>query len=127
MRAFRQWNPRQDWLLPPSPRGWLPEGHLVYCVLDIVNSLDLSAIEGPLRERDARGEKGYHPAMMTALLLYGYATGVASSRRLERVPMRGRTRIDETGVDLATRWRHAGRSVPGAGEPVTVHIQQKAA
>jgi transposase len=57
---------------------------LVYCVLDIVDSLDLSAIEGPLRERDARGEKGYHPAMMTALLLYGYATGVASSRRLER-------------------------------------------
>ena len=118
MRAFRQWNPRQDWLLPPSPRGWLPEGHLVYCVLDIVNSLDLSAIEGPLRERDARGEKGYHPAMMTALLLYGYATGVASSRRLERVPMRGRTRIDETGVDLATRWRHGGRCVLGAGEPV---------
>ncbi len=56
----------------------------MYCVLDLIEQLDLSGIEGCYQHRDARGEKGYHPGMMTALLLYGYATGVASSRRLER-------------------------------------------
>ena len=84
MKAFRTWNPEESWLLPPSPRDWLRADHLVFCVLDVVKGLDLSAIEERYRDRDARGEKGYHPAMMTALLLYGYAIGVASSRQLER-------------------------------------------
>ena len=84
MKVFREWDPRQEWLLPPSPQEWLPGDHLVYCVLDVVEQLDLRGIEGYYQQRDARGEKAYHPRMMVALLLYGYATGVVSSRRLER-------------------------------------------
>lgn len=53
-------------------------------MLDLIEKLDLTGIERVYQHRDARGEKGHHPAMMTALLLYGYAIGVASSRRLER-------------------------------------------
>ena len=84
MKTFRDWSPRQEWLLPPSPGDWLPEGHLVYCVLDLVEDFDLSGMVEPYRVRDARGERAYHPGMMTALLLYGYATGMPSSRKLER-------------------------------------------
>jgi transposase len=84
MRSFRTWNPEQSLLFPVSPRDWLRPDHLVYCILDVVTQLDLSAIECRYRARDARGEKAYHPAMMTALLLYGYAIGMPSSRRLER-------------------------------------------
>lgn len=56
----------------------------MYCVLDLAEQFDLTPIEREYRHRDARGGKGYHPAMMTALLLYGYAVGMPSSRRLER-------------------------------------------
>ena len=84
MKGFRAWDPLQDMLLPPSIQEWLPQDHVVYCVLDVIDQLDLSEIERCYRERDARGEKAYHPRMMAALVLYGYATGITSSRRLER-------------------------------------------
>jgi len=70
--------------MPPSPLEWLPKDHLAYFVLDLVSQLDLSAIEGRIAEKDPRGERPYAPAMMLALLLYGYATGVYSSRRISR-------------------------------------------
>jgi transposase len=72
------------YLLPPSPREWLPEGHLAYFILDVVRELDLSAIEKVLQSRDHRGERPCPPAMMTALLLYAYCVGVFSSRRIAR-------------------------------------------
>lgn len=100
MKQFRQWNPEQSSLFPLSPRDWLPADHLVYCVLDLVGQFDLSEIEGRYRHRDARGEKAYHPAMMTALLLYGYATGVASSRRLERAT------YEDVAVRILTAGQH---------------------
>ncbi len=84
MKGFRAWDPLQEMLLPTSMQDWLPQNHVVYWVLDLIDQLDLSGIERCYRHRDARGEKAYHPAMMTALLLYGYATGITSSRRLER-------------------------------------------
>jgi transposase len=62
----------------------LPAEHLVYFILDLVEELDLKAIEGGRLERDARGEKPYHPRMMVGLLLYAYCVGVYSSRRIER-------------------------------------------
>ena len=65
-------------------RDWLPEGHLVYFVMDVVASLDLTAIERVLQQRDHRGERPWNPRMMVALLFYGYCLGVRSSRRLER-------------------------------------------
>jgi transposase len=83
-KTYRPWNPEQSFLLPPSPAEWLPEGHLAYFILDVVRELDLSAIEAPIQEKDPRGERPYDPAMMLALLLYGYCVGVFSSRRIER-------------------------------------------
>lgn len=74
----------QRLLLPPDMRAWLPEGHLALFILDVVASLDLSKIYAFYEAKDARGRAGYHPAMMVALLLYGYCIGKPSSRRIER-------------------------------------------
>lgn len=70
--------------MPPSPLEWLPEGHLAYFVLELVETIDLSEINAAIQEKDARGERPYPPAMLVALLLYGYAVGVFSSRRVAR-------------------------------------------
>ena len=74
----------QSFLLPPSPREWLPASHLVYFVEGFVARLNLRAIEDRIQAKDPRGPLPYAPRMMVALLLYGYATGVYSSRGLER-------------------------------------------
>ena len=73
----------QVFLMPPSLRDWLPEGHLVWTVLDAVGELDLSAIYADYRD-DGRGRPAYEPSMMVALLLYAYARGNRSSRGIER-------------------------------------------
>ena len=76
--------PGQSFLLPPSPSEWLPEDHLAYFVLDLLEDMDLGLIEHSLQAKDARGERPYAPRMMLALLVYGYAAGVFSSRKIER-------------------------------------------
>jgi len=73
----------QELLLPPSLREWLPEGHLAWFVLDAVEQMDLSAFYGDYR-LDGHGRPAHEPAMMVALLLYGYAKGQRSSRVIER-------------------------------------------
>ena len=83
-KNYKPWNPAQTFLLPPSPLEWLPEGHLAHFVLDVVDALDLSAVDEAYQAKDARGTRPYNPQMMTALLLYGYCVGVFSSRKLER-------------------------------------------
>lgn len=83
MKTYRPYSPEQSFLLPPSPREWLPEGHLAYFVLDLLVELDLGEIEKAIQSKDPRGERPYSPRMMTALLLYGYAVGVFSSRKIE--------------------------------------------
>lgn len=98
MKSYRPFAPDQSYLLPPSPRDWLPTGHLAYFVLDLVRDLDLSAVERPLQAKDARGERPYSPIMMVSLMLYAYATGVFSSRRIERA----------TVEDVAFRFLSAG-------------------
>jgi len=70
-------------LLPPSLMDWLPKGHLVYFLLDVVEQLDLSNIYGSY-QGDGRGQPPYEPGMMTALLLYAYCTGVPGSRQIEK-------------------------------------------
>jgi transposase len=70
-------------LMPPSLRDWVPEGHLVWTVLDAVAELDLSAVYADYRG-DGRGRPAYEPSMMVALLLYAYARGNRSSRGIER-------------------------------------------
>jgi transposase len=84
VKSYRPWSPSQSFLLPPSPLEWLPEGHLAYFVLDMVQALDLSAIGEAIQAKDGRGERPYSPGMMVALLMYGYSVGVFSSRRLAR-------------------------------------------
>jgi transposase len=83
-KQYRPWSPEQSYLLPPSPGEWLPEGHLAYFVLEIVQELDIGAIEAAIQEKDPRGERPYSPRMMTALILYAYCAGVFSSRKIER-------------------------------------------
>src|SRR3954465_11047952 len=73
----------QVFLMPPSVRDWVPEGHLVWTVLDAVAELDLSAIYADYRA-DGHGRPAYEPSMMVALLLYAYARGIRSSRGIER-------------------------------------------
>jgi transposase len=82
-KTYKSYLPEQDLLLPPSLRDWLPEDHLVYCVSDVVDELDLSAIESVYKEED-RGQPPYHPRMMVKVLLYGYCVGVFSSRRIQK-------------------------------------------
>ena len=84
MKGYREWNPRQNLLLPPSLLDWLPKDHAVYFLLDVVEELDLSAIEDVLQAKDHRGTRPLAPRMMVGLLLYGYCAGVFSSRKLER-------------------------------------------
>ncbi|MFZ1058685.1 MAG: IS1182 family transposase [Candidatus Rokuibacteriota bacterium] len=82
-KTYRPYDPDQLFLMPPNLRDWLPREHLAYFVSDVVDDLDLSAIF-QVYEREARGYPPYHPALMVKVLLYGYATGVRSSRRLAR-------------------------------------------
>jgi transposase len=70
-------------LMPPSVRDWLPEDHLAFFVLDVVDELDLDAFYAAYRA-DGRGGSVYDPAMMSAVLFYAYCTGERSSRRIER-------------------------------------------
>ena len=82
-KTYRSYLPEQSLLLPPSLREWLPDGHLAYFVSDVVDQLDLSAIES-VYEEDDRGQPPYHPRMMTKILLYGYCVGVFSSRKIQK-------------------------------------------
>jgi transposase len=82
-KTYKTYLPEQELLLPPSLRDWLPENHLAYCVSDVVDQLDLSAIESLYEEED-RGQPPYHPRMMTKILVYGYCVGVFSSRRIQK-------------------------------------------
>ena len=82
-KGYRSYLPNQDLLLPPSLREWLPEEHLVYFVSDVVDQLDLSAIHAVYGD-ERRGQPPYDPRLMTKLLVYGYCTGVFSSRRIQK-------------------------------------------
>jgi len=82
-KTYRDYMPEQDLLLPPSLGDWLPEDHLAYFVSDVVDQLDLRAIES-VYEGEDRGQPPYHPRMMTKILIYGYCVGVFSSRRLQK-------------------------------------------
>jgi len=70
-----------DYLLPPSLTEWLPENHLARFVAEVVSQLDLSEIT---RQYRGSGSKAHHPETLLCLLIYGYATGVFSSRKIER-------------------------------------------
>ena len=95
--SYRPYEPQQEMLLPASLQDWLPKGHLAYFIGDTVDALDLKAFYARYAGTGARNQP-FHPAMMVKLLVYGYATGVFSSRKMER-------RLHE---DLAFRMLGAG-------------------
>ena len=95
-KTFRPYEPDQMLLMPPSLADWVPEDHLARFVRDVVDTLDLTAIEATYTEE--RGYPPYHPRMMVAVLLYAYATGTYSSRKMAR-------RVVE---DVAMRFLAAG-------------------
>jgi transposase len=82
-KGYRTYLPEQDLLLPPSLRAWLEEDHLVYFVSDVVDQLDLSAIHA-VYAKEKRGQPPYDPRLMTKLLVFGYCTGVFSSRKIQK-------------------------------------------
>jgi transposase len=81
MARFIQYDRYQQYILPPSVDEWLPEDHLARYIVEVIDQLDLSQ----LTNRYSRsGSEAYHPALLLALLVYGYATGTFSSRKIER-------------------------------------------
>lgn len=81
MANFRMIDRDTGFLLPPSVDDWLPERHLARFVVEVIDGLDLRAMSGVYR---GSGSASYHPHVLLGILVYGYATGVFSSRKLER-------------------------------------------
>lgn len=81
MSHFRPIDRKTAYLLPPSVEDWLPEDHLARFVVEVVDGLDVSRLA---KAYAGRGSAAYHPALLLSLLVYGYATGVFSSRKIER-------------------------------------------
>jgi len=81
MTRFVNADRRTNYLLPPSVEEWLPEEHLARFIVEVVEGLDLSALVNAYR---GRGSEAHHPSVLLGLLVYGYATGTFSSRKIER-------------------------------------------
>jgi transposase len=81
MRNFRPIDRQTGFLLPPSVDEWLPEKHLARFVVEVIDGLDLSVMRGSYRNSVSAS---YPPSLLLGILVYGYATGVFSSRKLER-------------------------------------------
>lgn len=82
-RTFRPYDPEELWLLPPSPRDWLPEEHLAYFLSDLVEALNLTPILATYGGV-TRGTAPYHPQLLVKVLLYAYAVGIPASRQIAR-------------------------------------------
>ena len=80
-REYRPYSPDQALLLPPSLRDWLPEGHLACFISDAIDAMDLSAFEAHYGD-EGPGNRAHDPRMMTKVLVYAYATGTFSSRKI---------------------------------------------
>ena len=109
---FRAYQPDQILLMPVKLRDWVSEGHLAHQVSDVVDKLDLSAFYAPY-EGDGRRNAPYSPAMMVKVLIYGYATGVFSSRGIARkleedvaFRMLGAGNFPKHRTICEFRWRH---------------------
>jgi len=124
MSNFRPIDRDTGYLLPPSVDEWLPERHLARFVVEVIDSLDLRAMSGSYR---GSGSASYHPALLLGILVYGYATGVMSSRKLERatydfggVPIHRGERASgsrhDRGVPAAVREEHRGAVRPGSDD-----------
>ena len=81
MSNFRLIDRDTGFLMPPSVDEWLPQRHLARFVVEVIAGLDLRAMTGSYR---GSGKASYHPQLLLGIIVYGYATGVFSSRKLER-------------------------------------------
>ena len=81
MRGFITVDRQTDYLLPPSVDEWLPENHLARFIVEVIDRLDLTELT---RCYGGRGSAAHHPAVLLGLLIYGYVTGIPSSRKIER-------------------------------------------
>jgi transposase/IS5 family transposase len=81
--SYIAYHPEQQQLLPNALQDWLPQGHLAYFINDTVDSLDLSAFHARYAGGGSRNQP-FHPAMMVKVLIYGYASGVFSSRKIAK-------------------------------------------
>ena len=81
MSNFRPINRDMDFLMPPSVDEWLPQRHLARFVVEVIEGLDLRSMSGSYR---GSGEASYPPPLLLGLIIYGYAMGIFSSRKLER-------------------------------------------
>jgi transposase len=81
MRGFITVDRQTDYLLPPSVEDWLPEDHLARFIVEVIDRLDLTELT---RAYGGRGSAAHHPAVLLGLLIYGYVSGVPSSRKIER-------------------------------------------
>ena len=118
-KAFRPYDPDQVLLMAPVLREWVPDGDLAHFVSDLVDSgaLDLSAIYAGYIEE--RGFPPYDPRLMVKLLVYGYANGVTSSRKLERATYRDvavRMLCADQHPDYRSIARFRERHLPALGE-----------
>ena len=107
MRTFRSYDPDELWLLPPSPRDWLPEDHLAYFLADVVEELNLQPILATYGGV-TRGTAPYHPQLLVKVLLYAYAVGIPASRQIAR-------KLDEE----PDRWQPTQTSSPRAASSAT--------
>src|SRR5215813_5807235 len=107
MSNFRDVDRQTGFLLPPSVDEWLPQRHLARFVVEVIDGLDLRALVGRYR---GSGSASYHPSMLLGLLVYGYATGVFASRKLERATYDS---VAFRFIAARARWRWtAPRSTP---------------
>jgi transposase len=81
MRGFITVDRQTDYLLPPSVEDWLPENHLARFIVEVIDRLDLTELT---RSYGGRGSAAHHPAVLLGLLIYGYVSGIPSSRKIER-------------------------------------------
>ena len=111
-KSYRPYYPDEELLLPPSLRDWLPENHLAYFVSDVVDNLDLSAMDA-VYGNEKRGQPPYDPRMMAKLLVYGYCAGVFSSRRIEKrlVEDIATLVLDRLFVGKVPRWNEQTKTI----------------
>lgn len=81
MSSFIPVDRQTDFLFPPSVQDWLPENHLARFIVEVIDRLDLAELT---RQYAGRGSAAHHPAVLLGLLIYGYSTGLPSSRKIER-------------------------------------------
>jgi transposase len=109
MSNFREVDRQTGFLLPPSVDEWLPGQHLARFVVEVVESLDLRAMTGDYR---GSGLASYHPAVLLGILVYGYASGVFSSRKLERAT------YDSVALRFVAANQHPDHDTIATPEPV---------